>query len=63
MAQPMTDYQRDIKKHMEQYKLERLGVKENGIWKKNGKDYPHILPEALWKLNILETYRKEFWTY
>jgi hypothetical protein len=59
----MTDYQRDIRRHMEQYKLERLGVTENGIWKRNGKEYPHILPGALLKLNILETYRKEFWTY
>ena len=48
---------------MEQYKIERLGVTENGIWKTNGKEYPHILPEALLKLNILETYRKEFWSY
>lgn len=59
----MTDYQSDIKAHMEQYKLQRLGVAENGVWKTNGKEYPHILPGALLKLNILETYRKEFWEY
>lgn len=59
----MTDYQSEIKKHMKEYKLERLGVTENGIWNKNGKEYPHILPEALLKLNLLETYRKEFWAY
>src|SRR5271157_122155 len=59
----MADYQSDIKTHMEQYKIERLGVTQNGVWKKNGKEYPHILPEALLKLNILETYRREFWKY
>jgi hypothetical protein len=56
-------YQKRIRDHLGQYKLERLGVTEEGIWGKNGKRYKHILPRSLLKLNILETYRKEFWSY
>ncbi len=57
------DFSGEIKKHLAQYKLDRLGIKENGIWKRNNKPYKHILPEELLKLNILELYRKEFWDY
>lgn len=50
-----------IKTNLKIYKLKRLGIEQSGIWKKNKRPYNHILPEPLKKLNILETYRKEFW--
>lgn len=59
----MRDYQTTLKEHLAKYKAIRLGVKEHGVYKKNGQPYPHILPDNLMKLNILETYRAEFWEY
>lgn len=56
-------YQDKVKDHMADYKRTRLGIDQNGVWKHNKEEYPHILPEALYKLNILETYRKEFWLW
>ncbi len=58
-----SDYVRMMKRHLGNYKVERLGVRENGVWKKNGKEYAYILPQSLFHLNIIETYRKEFWSY
>lgn len=49
--------------HLACYKLERLGMEENGLWRNNQQPYTHILPEALQSLNILETIRDEFWAY
>ena len=49
------------KKHFSRYRKERLGVSEQGLWKKT--PYGHIRPKALRKLNIIETARREFWTY
>jgi len=51
------------KRHLADYKTDRLGIQESGLWKQNNAKYPHILPQQLYKLNILETYRKEFWEY
>ncbi len=59
----MATYQSQMKQHLAHYKRDRLGVKEMGVWKRNGKEYPHILPEELKRLNIIETIRSEFWTY
>ncbi len=59
----MTTYQQNLKTHLARYKIEHLGVQENGIWTKNREAYPHILPqEAKW-LNIIETIREECCTF
>lgn len=57
------NYNQRLKNHLAEYKLNRLGVQENGLWKGSQKEYPHILPEHLQQLNILETYRSKFWSY
>jgi hypothetical protein len=57
----MKTYSEEIKKHLKEYKENRLGIYDCGKW--NGKEYNHILPRSLKKLNIIEAYRKEFWEY
>jgi hypothetical protein len=52
-----------MKAHRASYKLKRLGVTADGIWRSNGQQYPHILPESLFRLNIIELVRQEFWEY
>lgn len=59
----MKKYNELIKDHLASYKSNRLGISQDGIWKNNNKEYKHILPEPLYKLNIIETFRKEFWEY
>lgn len=59
----MSVYAERMKSHLARYKKERLGVDEDGKWRGNEKPYAHILPEALQRLNILETVRREFWRY
>ena len=54
-------YAECLKSHLSGYKRYRLGVDEDGIYKKNGQAYGHILPVDLKKLNILEGIRAEFW--
>lgn len=44
---------------MSDHKLNRLGVVENGIWKRNGKQYSHILPLEAADLNLIENYRED----
>jgi len=58
-----TSYQTRLRQHLAEYRRTRLGVREMGVWRRNGKKYAHILPETLKRLNILETVRAEFWTY
>jgi len=43
------------------YKRQVLGVEEDGIWVQNGKTYAHILPKEKYQLNILASFRDEFW--
>jgi hypothetical protein len=38
-------------------------VEENGIWVRNQRAYPHILPAHLKRLNIHEPIRAEFWRH
>lgn len=57
----MNDYVAELRAHLAKYKRSRLGVSEDGVWEHTGASYPHILPQSLQKLNILETYRAEFW--
>lgn len=56
-------YTTKVKRHMAEYKKERLQISEDGVFKQNKKHYKHILPENLKELNIIETFRKEFWDY
>jgi hypothetical protein len=56
-------YVERLKRHLMHYKQTRLGVQEEGQWKKNKAPYGHILPESLLRLNLLETIRTEFWEY
>ena len=55
------NYQNTLKSHLARYKKTNLGIIEDGLWR--GKPYPHILPKDLYRLNILETIREEFWDY
>jgi len=50
-------------RHLADYKTSVLGIAQNGIWRKNQKEYAHILPFEHQRLNILEPYRDEFWEY
>ena len=43
-----------IKHHLERYKIEKLRIKENGIWINNKKEYPHILPYRKRSKNLIE---------
>jgi hypothetical protein len=39
------DYSKDkILDHLAKYKKETLNIPENGVWRKNKKQYSHILP-------------------
>lgn len=52
-----------VKHHLTNYKRRRLQISEDGIFKQKKQTRPHILPELLKGLNIIETYRGEFWRY
>lgn len=46
---------------LSEYKNKKL-TKKNGLWR--DKEYSHILPkETDYKLNIIDTFRSEFWNY
>jgi hypothetical protein len=59
----MTLYADALRAHLATYKRDRLGIQEHGIWRNNKRAYAHILPEAEYQLNILETIRTPFWRY
>jgi hypothetical protein len=44
-----------IKEHLAEYKRQVLNISQNGMWKKNNKQYEHILPEELKEFNILKS--------
>lgn len=52
-----------MRAHLAAYKRRRLGVVENGVWLGNDREYEHVLPAALERLNILEGIRAEFWEH
>jgi len=56
-------YQMTLKKHLAEYKANRLGVREAGVYRKTGRAYQHILPSNLRYLNLLESIRAEFRDY
>ena len=50
-----------IKNHLANYKLNKLGIIDCGVWKRNNKKYCHILPEGDKERNlILDYYEKDF---
>ena len=52
-------YVERLKRHLAAYKRDVLGVAEDGIWSRNGRAYPHILPAAQRDLNLLAPLRAE----
>jgi len=56
-------YKQEMWRHLADYKVSVLGVNLNGIWRKNRREYAHILPFGYRHLNILEPYREEFWQF
>lgn len=56
-------YQEALKRHLTHYKQSRLGVIEDGPSCTNGQPKGHILPRTLYRQNILEGYRTEFWDF
>ena len=59
----MMSYQTALKKHLAEYKANRLGVREAGVYRKTGRAYQHLLPSNLRYLNLLESIRAEFREY
>ena len=61
----MSTYTKALQKHLTQYKHDRLGVKEAGIFQYQGKEIRcgHILPRELKWLNLLESHRSEIRAY
>jgi hypothetical protein len=59
----MITYQTALKKHLVEYKANRLGIREAGVYRKTGRAYQHILPSNLRYLNLLESIRAEFRDY
>ena len=59
----MSTYQAVLQSHLAEYKANRLGVQESGLFGGNGRVYRHILPSKLRQLNVLEPFRAEFWAY
>jgi hypothetical protein len=57
------NYKDCVKDHLSHYKINNLGVIENGVWKGNNVPYSHILPIDLQDLNFLGCYRRELWNY
>ena len=55
----------DIKQHLSEYRLKKMGHLDKGVWKRKDMVYSfnHILPKKykVVKLNILEPYRKLFY--
>jgi len=56
------EFQKRTKQWLSRYKREVLGVEEDGLWR-NGQPYPHILPKKEQWLNILPSFRDEFWKW
>jgi len=56
-------FQHGAKRWLSTYKSDVLGVEEDGIWLRNRKRYPHILPQEKYQLNILLSFRDKFWQW
>lgn len=57
------DFEARVKARLAHYKRETLGVVRDGVWTRNGRSYPHILPADLSWLNVLPCCRDAFWAY
>ncbi len=57
------DYIENVYQHLSQYKVNKLKIVEDGIYRKNKKPYKHILPDKEKRLNIIEPIRDKFWNY
>lgn len=57
----MNAYQTVLCEHLGRYKAQRLGIQQMGEW--NARAYPHILPDGLEYLNLLESTRSEIQAY
>ena len=56
-------YAERVRVHMARYKREVLGIEEDGVYARDGRPRPHILPPAYRELTIIETYRSWFWNW
>lgn len=56
-------YRQEMWRHLADYRVSALGVNLNGIWRKNRREYAHILPFGYQHLNILTPYLEEFWKF
>ncbi|MDP3024795.1 MAG: hypothetical protein Q8O10_04605 [candidate division Zixibacteria bacterium] len=61
MKEENISFQNKVRSHLGEYKEKHLLISKKGIYR--GKEYSHILPQELYRLNILEMFRKEFWEY
>jgi hypothetical protein len=52
-----------LRRHLAEYKVNRLGIREAGVYRKTGRAYQHLLPSNLRYLNLLESIRAEFRDY
>lgn len=57
-------YAKLVKDHLSKYKEKVLGIEEKGVFKHNGRELrlSHILPKEKESLNIIETYRDQFYS-
>jgi hypothetical protein len=59
MQTASASYPDRLRAHLAVYKRDTLGVEQDGIWSRNGKAYPHILPKDQLRLNFLPPLREE----
>ena len=52
------EFKEKVLVHLARYKTETLGIAENGIWRRNKREYPHILPAKLKDANYLPMVKK-----
>ncbi len=57
----MSTFQDRVKGHLANYKNNTLNINENGIYRRNNRRYQHILPDLDKQMNILKTYKQEFY--
>jgi hypothetical protein len=55
----MSSYASRVRRHLATYKRRVLGVEADGVWSRNGRAYPHILPAQVRHLNLLELVRDD----
>jgi hypothetical protein len=57
----MAPYSRRLNEHLARYRVDALGISEDGVWR--GRRYPHILPVESPQLNLLQTVREDCWRH